>query len=185
MCWVPCVLAIMAVVSTVFFTAVFAILFLLSFRTILRYVATSKMYKSYFAALQSYWSSFTDMSEKTRANLIDQVMQKLREDGGDLLEIGIAVGKNLKYLNLPQDSSYIALDYNPKMESYLRENLKKYPDQNIPLKRFIAEDAANMASISDNSVAVVLGTQMMCSLEQEKVKSVLKEIRRVLKPVSL
>jgi len=143
------------------------------------------MYKSYFAYLQSSWGSVCGKSEETRANLVAEMIAKLREDGGDVLEIGSAVGRNLKYLDLPPGCSYIALDYNPKMESYLRENLKKYPKQNIPLKKFIVADAANMSSVADDSVKAVLATQLFCSLEEEKVKDVLKEIKRVLKPVSI
>lgn len=166
--------------------ALFTIFVLLLFRrTFLSLLVSSKTYKRYFAALQNKWGAVPRPTEIVRQKVLAKLNEMLAESGGDVLEIGAASGRNFAYMNLPEGSSYIALDYNPEMEHYLRENLKKYPNNNIPLKQFIVEDATNMRSIKDNSMAAVLGVQVLCSLGEGKVKQVLKEIKRVLKPVSI
>ncbi|EDO28577.1 predicted protein, partial [Nematostella vectensis] len=97
-----------------------------------------------------------------------------------LYEIGISTGRNLAYMNLPEKSSLVAVDYNPHMEKFLRENLKKYPA--INLKEFIVQGSEDMSEIPDNSVSVLVATQLLCSMDEEVVKKSLQEFKRVLKP---
>ncbi|GFR20396.1 methyltransferase-like protein 7A [Trichonephila clavata] len=94
----------------------------------------------------------------------------------EILEIGIGDGANLEYY--PENSSLTALDMNESFEPYLKENLKKYPE--IRYRRKVIAMAEKMVGVEDSSVDVVVCTYVMCSAKS--VPSVLKEVKRVLKP---
>jgi len=97
---------------------------------------------------------------------------------GDILEIGSGTGANLPFF--PKGSSVIALDPNPHMEKYLKQNASQFP--NITIKKVITGFAEDLTEIEDNSVATVVCTLTLCSVQD--VGAVLREVKRVLKPVS-
>ncbi|GFR20398.1 methyltransferase-like protein 7A [Trichonephila clavata] len=94
----------------------------------------------------------------------------------EILEFGIGDGANLEYY--PENSSLTALDMNESFEPYLKENLKKYPE--IRYRRKVIAMAENMVGVEDSSLDVVVCTYTMCSTKS--LPSVLKEVKRVLKP---
>lgn len=167
---------ISAIITVISLTIIFKV-------QILKWITSLSIYKRLFAMLYSRWEKYPVPSEKLREKLLAQVVEKLTEKGGDVVEIGIGSGRNLAYMSLPAGSSLIAVDYNPDMEGLLRRNMKKFPNKNIHLKKFVVADAADMKSIEDNSVSVVLATQLHCSLDEECIRKAMAEIKRVLKPV--
>ncbi|GFU32694.1 methyltransferase-like protein 7A [Nephila pilipes] len=94
----------------------------------------------------------------------------------EILEIGIGDGANLQYY--PENSSLTALDMNASFETYLKDNLKKHPQ--VQYKRKVIAMAENMVGVEDSSLDVVVCTYVLCSANY--VPSVLKEVKRVLKP---
>ncbi|XP_035707350.1 methyltransferase-like protein 7A isoform X2 [Folsomia candida] len=93
-----------------------------------------------------------------------------------ILEIGVGAGTNLKYY--PQQCRLVLVDPNFYFKLYFDENKSKFPD--INLEKFIVSSGENLKGVASNSVDVVVTTTVLCSVEN--VKSVLREIRRVLVP---
>ncbi|GFY51577.1 methyltransferase-like protein 7A [Trichonephila inaurata madagascariensis] len=94
----------------------------------------------------------------------------------EILEIGIGDGANLEYY--PENSSLTALDMNESFEPYLKEHLKNYPE--IRYRRKVIAMAENMVGVEDSSIDIVVCTYTLCSVTS--IPSVLKEVKRVLKP---
>ncbi|GFU32688.1 methyltransferase-like protein 7A [Nephila pilipes] len=94
----------------------------------------------------------------------------------DILEIGIADGANLQFY--PENSRLTALDKNASFETYLIDNLKKHPQ--VQYKENVIAMAENMVGVEDSSFDVVVCTLVLCSVDS--IRSVLKEVKRVLKP---
>ncbi|GFT17019.1 methyltransferase-like protein 7A [Nephila pilipes] len=108
--------------------------------------------------------------------LQEHLGQRKKKGPHDILEIGIADGDNLPYY--PDNSSLIALDPSEDFEELLKNNLKKHPQ--IMFKRKVTAMGENMVGVEDASVDVVVSTYVLCSVKD--VRSVLKEVKRVLKP---
>lgn len=70
---------------------------------------------------------------------------------------------------------------NKYFESYFEQNTKKFP--HIQYKRTVIQPAENMRDVEDNSLDVVVSTYLHCSCQDSD--AVLKEVKRVLKPVSI
>lgn len=113
-----------------------------------------------------------------KAELFETMKKHLEEIDGDVLEIGAGTGANFAFY--PRDCSIIALDPNRYMNFYLVHSKKYYPHVN--LKKYIVGSAEDMKEIENESVSAVVSTLVLCSVES--VEQVLKEIIRVLKPVS-
>lgn len=96
-----------------------------------------------------------------------------------VLEIGIGSGANFQFY--PENSHLTALDMNVNFDSYFKQNQKKYPQ--IVYERTIIAVAENMKDIDDCSMDLVISTYVLCSVTN--LNDVLKEIKRVLKPVSI
>ena len=113
-----------------------------------------------------------------KKELFELMTKHLEELEGDVLEIGAGTGANFAYY--PRGCSVIALDPNPYMNYYLRHSKEYYP--HVTLKEYIVGSAEDMRKIEDQSVSAVVSTLVLCSVES--VEQSLKEIVRVLKPVS-
>lgn len=72
------------------------------------------------------------------------------------------------------------LDVNMYFEPYFEQNKKNFP--HIQYKRTVIQPAENMSQVEDNSLDVVVSTFLHCSCQDSD--AVLKEVKRVLKPVS-
>lgn len=136
-------------------------------------VISSRTYKKAFAVHMNIFSRIHNRAVQKRKK---DMFAYLRGVQGDILEIGAGTGANFEFL--PEGSSIIALEPNPHMESYLSENVKKFP--HINLKQVVAGFAENMEGIADESVEAVVCTLTLCSVHD--VEAALSEIKRVLKP---
>lgn len=106
------------------------------------------------------------MPEKSRKELI----QKAR---GEVLEIGVGTGANLKYY--PKSVHVTGIDFSPNMLQKARQKAEKLT-QSIRLIEMNAEQLA----FPDNSFDTVVSTCVFCSVPNP-IQG-LKEIRRVTKP---
>lgn len=105
------------------------------------------------------------LAERKRSLLGDLV--------GEVVEIGPGRGVNLSYM--PREARWIGIEPNPFFHPYIQKEAARL-DRSIQLKVRIAEDLG----LPDASVDAVVGTLVLCSVVQ--VRTVLKEILRVLKP---
>lgn len=113
-------------------------------------------------------------------NDIDSSLVDLRNRGLiRILEIGVGSGSNLKYY--PQQCRLVVVDPSPHFYDYFRNNVDKFPD--INLEKFVRSPGERFRGVPTCSVDVVVTTTVLCCVEN--VPKVLKEIRRVLVPVSI
>ena len=152
---------------------------ILSVRRVRDGIISSKAYKKGFALHMNIFSRLHNKAvEKHKKELFATLPFTFNNVEGDILEIGSGTGANFQFF--PKGSSVIALDPNPHMESYLKSNCSKFP--HIHLKRCVTGFAEEIKEVQDNSVAAVVCTLTLCSVED--VTRVLQEVKRVLKPVS-
>jgi ubiquinone/menaquinone biosynthesis C-methylase UbiE len=95
-----------------------------------------------------------------------------------IVEIGPGSGTNFQFY--PAGSEVLCIDPNPSFEQYLEQSAKKYPHIRCIWVNGFAED---LRGIAENSIDAVVGTLVLCSVRD--VDSCLKEIKRVLRNVSL
>ena len=142
-------------------------------------VISSNTYKKAFAVHMNLFSRIHNRAVRKRKEaMFAHMKQSVNVGDGDILEIGAGTGANFEFL--PEGSSIVALEPNPHMEPYLVENAKKFP--NLHLKEIVPGFAENMQGVPDESVAAVVCTLTLCSVDD--MEATLSEIRRVLKPVS-
>ncbi|MCL6517324.1 class I SAM-dependent methyltransferase [Alicyclobacillus sp.] len=106
------------------------------------------------------------VSDKYRAELI-------RHAHGEVLEVGVGTGANLKFY--PADVKVTAIDFSPRMLSYAQARVNKSP-ANI---RLLQMDVQHL-QFDDNSFDTVVSTCVFCSVPDPITG--LREIHRVLKP---
>ena len=92
---------------------------------------------------------------------------------GTVLEIGAGSGINLQYL--PSSISYIGLEPNRAMDTYLQGEL----DTKIFPASWIIHASAERIPLEDASVDAVISTLTLCTIPDPK--QALEEIRRILK----
>ena len=97
--------------------------------------------------------------------------------GDDIMEIGIGSGPNLKYYADKSIGKLMALEPNREFDQYIGQNVAK---SNLQTKVDIVAGVAESIPKADNSVDVVVGTMVMCSVSS--VKQSLAEVYRILKP---
>ncbi|XP_064095563.1 thiol S-methyltransferase TMT1A-like [Macrobrachium nipponense] len=102
---------------------------------------------------------------------------ELRKTGGlKILEIGVGTGTN--FAHYPDGTLLTVVDPNPHFKKYYEANRKKFP--NIQAEDIIVSTGEDMNMVPDNSVDVVVVTQVFCSVgDTEKI---LRQILRVLVP---
>ena len=146
-----------------------------------RILVTSNWYKRLFASGEA---QFAETTRKVFAPLKEKIFADLTEHlktvKGDVLEIGIGSGENFEYY--PHGTSLIAVDCNPHVQDRLKASLEKASDR-VHLKKFLVASAAQL-DVDDNSVAAVVCTLVVCSIDDDQTKKTLQEVKRVLKPVS-
>lgn len=92
---------------------------------------------------------------------------------GDVLEIGAGPGPNLRYL--PPDVRYVGVEPNPHIHRHLLQEAQEHH-----IRAEVRADTAEAISVPDASMDVVIGTLVMCSVNDPE--RALAEIRRVLRP---
>ena len=141
----------------------------------------SNWYKRLFADGEA---QFAEATRKVFAPLKEKIFADLSEHlktvKGDVLEIGIGSGENFDYY--PHGTSLIAVDCNPHVQDRLKARLGKVADR-VHLKKFVVASAAQL-DVDDNSVAAVVCTLVVCSIDDDQTRKTLQEVKRVLKPVS-
>lgn len=143
-------------------------------------IISSDLYKRGFAVHMNFFSKIHNRAVLNKKKELFSTMKTTMENiHGDILEIGSGTGAN--FLFFPKGSNVTALDPNPHMEKYLKSNASQFP--NVTIKKVITGFAEDLSEIEDNSMAIVVCTLTLCSVQD--VANVLREVKRVLKPVSL
>ncbi|XP_015683628.1 methyltransferase-like protein 7A [Protobothrops mucrosquamatus] len=93
-----------------------------------------------------------------------------------VLEIGVGPGTNFEFY--PPNSRVTCVDYNPNFRNVLLESMAQ--NTHLQFENFVVGSAENIFSIPDGSVDVVVGTLVLCSVDN--AQAVLKEVVRVLRP---
>jgi ubiquinone/menaquinone biosynthesis C-methylase UbiE len=113
-------------------------------------------------------------SDKTRRKLFDQVK-------GQVLEVGVGTGKNLRYY--PPECTVTAIDFSPNMLARARKKLAeaqaKGKAKGKPKVTLLEMDAQAM-TFPDNTFDTVVATCVFCSVPDAILG--LQEIKRVCKP---
>ncbi|KAK3755696.1 hypothetical protein QZH41_008939 [Actinostola sp. cb2023] len=165
-------------VDIFFVLAVVALVVCLAMTTKFRdAVISSYLYKRGFALHMSVFSHIHNRAVLNKKKELFSTMKTTMDSiPGDILEIGSGTGANFSFF--PKGSTVIALDPNPHMEKYLKQNASEFP--NVTIKKVITGFAEDLSDIEDNSLAIVVCTLTLCSVQD--VASVLQEVKRVLKP---
>ncbi|KAK3027338.1 hypothetical protein RJ639_040430 [Escallonia herrerae] len=131
---------------------------------------------------EEFFASVMDTSMKAYEAEISgyklQLFGNLRGKANKILEIGIGTGPNLKYYTGDTTVNVIGIDPNRKMEKYAQAAALAagLPSTNFNFIQAVAE----ALPLSDASVDAVVGTLVLCSVEDADMT--LQEVKRVLKP---
>ncbi|KAK3042395.1 hypothetical protein RJ639_002441 [Escallonia herrerae] len=107
-----------------------------------------------------------------------RLFDNLRGKANKILEIGIGTGPNLKYYTGDTNVNVTGIDPNRKMEKYAQAAGLA---AGLPLTNFnFIQAVAEALPLSDASVDAVVGTLVLCSVED--VDMTLQDVKRVLKP---
>ncbi|KAG2661517.1 methyltransferase-like protein 7A isoform X1 [Panicum virgatum] len=110
-----------------------------------------------------------------------KLFSQLSTTGKSILELGVGTGPNFKYYASDSGVNIIGVDPNKHMEDYARTAAVSagLPSSSFTFKRGVAE----ALPAEDNSMDVVIGTLVLCSVNN--IDMALREIYRVLKPSGL
>ncbi|GBN09445.1 Methyltransferase-like protein 7A [Araneus ventricosus] len=170
----------------IIYTAVTVLLWVLSASCLLPFLIFLKFSKTYRDKWFSWFfvtlikPQLSPALGRMRIRAFDLLKEHLegrkRNTPLEILEIGIGAGSNLQFY--PENSNLTVLDMNESFIEYFEENLKKYPQ--VIHKKTVIAMAEDMHELHDDSFDVVVCTYVLCSVKN--VRSVLKEVKRVLKP---
>ena len=88
-------------------------------------------------------------------------------------------GANFEFF--PPNSKLTVVEPNAFFEPLFYQNQSKHPA--VKMEKFVLGQAEDMKGVADSSIDVVVSTLVLCSVDN--VKQTLKEVQRVLAPVSL
>ncbi|KAJ1281019.1 hypothetical protein BS78_04G276600 [Paspalum vaginatum] len=110
-----------------------------------------------------------------------KLFSQLSAVGKNILELGVGTGPNFKYYASEDGVNVLGVDPNKHMENYARTAAVSagLPSSSFTFKRGVAE----ALPAEDNSMDVVIGTLVLCSVNNTDMA--LREIKRVLKPDGL
>ncbi|CAL4967061.1 unnamed protein product [Urochloa decumbens] len=110
-----------------------------------------------------------------------KLFAQLSAAGKNILELGVGTGPNFKFYASNDGVNVIGVDPNKHMEVYARSAAVSagLPPSSFTFKRGVAEALPS----EDNSMDVVIGTLVLCSVNN--IDMALREICRVLKPGGL
>lgn len=123
--------------------------------------------------------SYNRKMHKNKRELFRNVASFANADGTlRLLEIGCGSGANFRFY--PGGCTVICTDPNPHFHQYLRRSMDA--NAHLTYEEVAVVSGENMEDFEDESMDVVVGTLVLCSVQN--VPQVLREVHRVLKPVS-
>lgn len=96
-----------------------------------------------------------------------------------LLELGCGTGANFTFY--PPGCRVTCVDPNPNFEKFLVKSIAE--NQHVRFERFVVAAGEDMRPVADGSMDVVVCTLVLCSVENQE--RILREVRRVLRPVSV
>ncbi len=139
------------------------------------------MYKRLFPVLAyNITFSYNDKMHKIKRELFRSMGKFAQRDGTlRLLEIGCGSGANFKFY--PYGCTVICTDPNPHFLKYLRMSMDA--NAHLTYSEFRVVSGEDMKDVKDESVDVVVCTLVLCSVRN--VPRVLREVRRILRPLSL
>jgi len=107
-----------------------------------------------------------------------KLFSQLSATGKNILELGVGTGPNFKYYASNVGVNVIGVDPNKHMEDYARTAAVSagLPSSSFTFKRGVAE----ALPVEDNSMDAVIGTLVLCSVNN--IDMALREIYRVRKP---
>lgn len=124
--------------------------------------------------------SYNHKMHKNKRELFRNVASFANADGTlRLLEIGCGSGANFRFY--PDGCTVICTDPNPHFHKYLRRSMDANP--HLTYEEVAVVSGEDMEEFEDESMDVVVGTLVLCSVQS--VPQVLREVLRVLRPVSL
>lgn len=144
-------------------------------------VRVTGVYRRLFPALAyNITFSYNEKMHHTKRDLFRSVTKFANSDGTlRLLEIGCGSGANFKFY--PYGCTVVCTDPNPHFHKYLRRSMDS--NAHLTYGDFLVAAAEDMPAVDDESVDVVVCTLVLCSVTD--VRTVLQEVRRILRPVSL
>ncbi|XP_051122182.1 uncharacterized protein LOC127245390 [Andrographis paniculata] len=132
-------------------------------------------YEELFA---SAMDKLTKPYEAEVAGYKSEILSNLRGKVGEVVEIGVGTGPNLKYYADDPNVRVFGIDPNKKMEKYA---LAAAEAAGLPASNFtFLQGVGEALPLKDSSADAVVGTLVLCSVSD--VDQTLQEIRRVLKP---
>ncbi len=96
-----------------------------------------------------------------------------------ILELGCGSGANFEHY--PTGCRITCIDPNPHFQKYLEKSMAK--NDHLVYDSFVVASGENLRAVEDNSMDVVVCTLVLCSVQD--TQKVLREAKRVLRPVSL
>ncbi|XP_063149678.1 thiol S-methyltransferase TMT1A [Candoia aspera] len=127
--------------------------------------------------MKTFTKIYNERQHKVKESLFKN-MGDFADSSGKLrlLEIGVGSGANFQFY--PPDTRVTCVDYNPNFKNVLLESMAK--NAHLHFENFVVASAEDLSLVPDSSVEVVVGTLLLCSVNN--VKAVLKEVLRVLRP---
>nr|CAB3448133.1 unnamed protein product [Digitaria exilis] len=112
-----------------------------------------------------------------------KLFSRLSTTRKNILELGVGTGPNFKYYASNNGCIVIGVDPNKHMENYARKTALSagLPSSSFTFRRGVV--VAEALPVEDNSMDVVIGTLVLCSVNN--IDMSLREIKRVLKPGGL
>ncbi|CAN6280004.1 unnamed protein product [Urochloa humidicola] len=133
---------------------------------------------------EEFYATAMDQGMKSYGEIAgykSKLFSQLSSAGKNILELGVGTGPNFKYYASDDGVNVIGVDPNKHMEDYARSAAVSagLPSSSFTFKRGVAE----ALPAEDNSMDVVIGTLVLCSVNN--INMALREIYRVLKPGGL
>jgi len=122
---------------------------------------------------KQYWNTAADTKEFTTPFQIEE-FSKFVDKSGIILDIGCGYGRTLEQLHKGGYHNLIGIDFSKAM---IERGKKKYPYLDLRLKR-----NESIEILDESCDAVILLAVLTCIVSDYEQLSLLKEIKRVLKP---
>lgn len=141
---------------------------------ILQYLLLGKLHNKMEREKKILFNHMTELKGRTSTRPRSSVYNT------KLLEIGVGSGRNFEFY--PEGTLFTCLDPNPHHEKYIKTLMRKSSNKSIIFHEFVEGFGEDMSIFPDNSFDIVVCTLTLCSVQSQE--SVIKEVHRVLKPVS-